>query len=78
MTEWSFGARDSLIDGGQVDDVFTPLFSCLSRIWRKAHELCLVFILWNYIRLNVPQQGRGRVMTAAFPAHLQSIQCFLN
>ena len=30
-------------DGGQADGVFTPLFLCLS--WRKAHELCLVFIL---------------------------------
>lgn len=35
---------------GQADGVFTSLFSCLS--WKKAHELCLVFILWNYIRLN--------------------------
>lgn len=30
-------------DGGQADGVFMPLFLCLS--WRKAHELCLVFIL---------------------------------
>lgn len=42
--------RASLGDGGQADGVFTPLFSCLS--WRKAHELCLVFILWNYRRQN--------------------------
>lgn len=54
MTEWSYGARDSLMDGGQADDVFTPLFSCLPHIWRKAHELCLVFVLWNHIRLNAP------------------------
>lgn len=30
--------------------MFTSLFSCPS--WKKAQELCLVFILWNYIRPN--------------------------
>lgn len=43
---------------GQADGVFTPQLPCLSG--KKVHELCLVFMLGNYMRQN--ESGKSSVM----------------
>lgn len=56
--------------------MFTPAFSCHSG--KKAHELCLVFILRNYTGLNTSNNDVVIAVMAVFPAHLQSCHFFYS